>query len=326
MENKSPVARFERASLREIWGDEARDFTPWLASDEGLGLVGDEIGRKLELIKREAAVGPFSADVLAKVVGEEDHKVVIENQLGKTDHDHLGKIITYAAGLGAKTLVWVSDRFCEEHREALNWLNQNSGEGVAYWGLEIRAYRIDNSRPAPQFSPVSSPIGTTKALRSDVSSTERKTTEDIMETAKARHVERLTEIVLRLSQVPDDYVWAEASRAYGGSFRCWRRSMDEKWKMVLGVNVSGERKQTPDGQLDLWIPVPSVAAVGDASGEDTQQALERLPIFMRETVDWIVRVKSESEAEKAVAVISEFFDKHPGSYANEDGAGPTLAA
>ena len=128
--------------------------------------------------------------------GEENHKVVIENQLGKTDHDHLGKMITYAAGLGAKTVIWISDRFCEEHREALNWLNQNMGEGLAFWGFEIHAYRINDSRPAPQFSPVSRPIATTKALRSDVSSIERKSVEEVMEMAKGRQCEHLAIIVL----------------------------------------------------------------------------------------------------------------------------------
>ena len=86
---------------------------------------------------------------LPKSKTEEDHKVIIENQLGKTDHDHLGKIITYAAGLGARTLIWVSHRFCDEHREALDWLNSNTGEQLAFWGLKIRAFRMDGSRPAP---------------------------------------------------------------------------------------------------------------------------------------------------------------------------------
>jgi len=84
-----------------------------------LELLSKVIGRELELIDTEVAVGPYSADILAKAAGQDDYKVIIENQLGKTDHDHLGKMITYAAGLGAKTLIWVSDRFCEEHRAAL---------------------------------------------------------------------------------------------------------------------------------------------------------------------------------------------------------------
>jgi len=309
MDNKSPVAKLERVDLRVIWADEARDFTPWLATEEGLGLVGDEIGCRLELIKREAQVGTFSADILANVVGEEDHKVVIENQFGKTDHDHLGKIITYAAGLGAKSVVWVSDTFCEEHREALNWLNQNTGEGLVFWGLEIHAYRIEGSRPAPQFSAVSAPIATTKVLRSGVSSIKKKTKDEVMQLAANRHVGPLVTILLKLGRGGLDYLWVEPSRAYGGSFRCWRRDEDEKWKMVLGINVSGERKKTPDGQLDLWLPVPAIAAVTDSTVEAVCQKLDRLPIFAKESVDWIVRLKNDVEAENALETISRIFEE-----------------
>jgi hypothetical protein len=157
MGSNPDVGRLERVSLRTIWSDEARDFTPWLATGDALALLKEVIGFDLELIGKEVAVGPYSADILAKSAIDESHKVIIENQLGKTDHDHLGKMITYAAGLGARTLIWVSDRFCDEHREALDWLNHNTSERLDFYGLEIRAFRIDNSRPAPQFSVISSP-------------------------------------------------------------------------------------------------------------------------------------------------------------------------
>src|SRR5512135_1535707 len=89
------LGKIKQVELRFVWEDEARDFTPWLASEEGLGLLGDAIGRELELVKQEATVGPFNADILAREVGEEEHFLVIENQFGKTNHDHLGKLITY---------------------------------------------------------------------------------------------------------------------------------------------------------------------------------------------------------------------------------------
>src|SRR5579863_2405704 len=172
MANNLNVGRLERVSLREIWGDEAKNFTPWLASPEALGLLKNVIGFDLELIGTEVAVGPYSADILAKSAVEEDHKVIIENQLGKTDHDHLGKMITYAAGLGARTLIWISDRFCDEHRAALDWLNYHTSTPLAFFGLEVRAFRIDNSRPAPQFSVISSPNAQAKDAREKVSSTD----------------------------------------------------------------------------------------------------------------------------------------------------------
>src|ERR1700721_759349 len=165
MGSNPDVGRLEKVSLRTIWTDEARDFTPWLASAEALGLLKDVLGFPLELIGTEVPVGPYSADILAKSAIDENHKVIVENQLGKTDHGHLGKMITYAAGLGARTLIWVSDQFSDEHREALDWLNYNTGERLAFYGLEIRAFRIDNSRPAPQFDVISSPNFQTKVAR-----------------------------------------------------------------------------------------------------------------------------------------------------------------
>lgn len=165
---KPSLGKLESVDLREYWGDEARDFTTWLASDEGRTLLGETIGLELEIVRQESRVGPFKADILARVVDtseEEDHLVVVENQLEKTNHDHLGKIISYAAGLKAKTLVWVSESFTDEHRQALDWLNDHAGENLAFFGLQIELWKIGDSPLAPQFKVVSSPNEWTKAIR-----------------------------------------------------------------------------------------------------------------------------------------------------------------
>lgn len=151
------LGTMEQIELREVWQDEARDFTPWLASDAGLALLGDTIDIELELVKKEASVGPFNADILAREVGEEDHFVVIENQLGKTNHDHLGKLIAYASGLKSRTIIWVAESFTDEHRQALDWLNESMGDVAAFYALQIEVWRIGDSLPAPQFRVVSSP-------------------------------------------------------------------------------------------------------------------------------------------------------------------------
>jgi len=143
------LGKIEYIEPRELWPDEAKDFTPWLATEEGLDLLGEAINAELEFVETEAKVGPFNADVLCRVVGEEDHLVVIENQFGKTDHDHLGKLITYASGLKAKTLVWIADSFTDEHRQAIDWLNESKGESAHFFGLEIYAIKIGDSLPAP---------------------------------------------------------------------------------------------------------------------------------------------------------------------------------
>src|SRR5262249_43333411 len=111
----------------------------------------------------ESRVGIFKADIVAKEVGTDD-RVIIENQLARTDHDHLGKLLTYAAGLGAKTVVWVAERISDDHRRALDWLNEVTGEHVAFFALEIELWRIGQSAPAPKFNLVCQPNEWAKSL------------------------------------------------------------------------------------------------------------------------------------------------------------------
>lgn len=117
------LGRLKRVSIREIWKNEASDFTPWLAEPENISLLGDTIGMELEVESVETGVGRFFADILCRETSS-DRFVVIENQIEHTDHDHLGKTITYAAGLGATAVVWIARRFHDEHRAALDWLNE----------------------------------------------------------------------------------------------------------------------------------------------------------------------------------------------------------
>lgn len=144
----------ERVRLREAWQNEATDFTPWLA--ENLDLLATAMGLEadsLELQGQEQAVGPFRADILCRNT-EDDSLVLIENQLARTDHSHLGQLITYAAGLKAVTLVWIAERFTEEHRAALDWLNEITDESFHIFGFEVELWRIGNSPPAPKFNVV----------------------------------------------------------------------------------------------------------------------------------------------------------------------------
>ena len=148
------VASLDEVPLREVWRDEARDFTPWLAAHpDHLGKV---LQMDLELEGAEVAVGPFSADVVLRDANT-GRRVVVENLLETTDHDHLGKLITYAAALEAHWAVLVAKVFRPEHRSALTWLNSISGEGSGFFGIEVHAVRIGDSPAAVRLDVVVEP-------------------------------------------------------------------------------------------------------------------------------------------------------------------------
>lgn len=157
----------QKVDPREIWKHEAHDFTPWLA--ENLNRLGDAIGIELELLEREADVGNFSLDLLAKDLGR-NANVIIENQLAATDHDHLGKLITYASGYDAEVVLWVSTEIREEHRQALDWLNQRTDSRTDFFGVVVEVIRIGDSKPALQFRVIVSPNEWQKTAKKQSSS------------------------------------------------------------------------------------------------------------------------------------------------------------
>lgn len=149
--------------LRTVWPTEADDFTPWLAEKENLNLLGGTIGLELELEAQEKKVGPFSADILCKETAN-DSWVIIENQLERTDHTHLGQLLTYAAGLNAVTIVWIAKRFTEEHRAAMDWLNHITGGDFNFFGLEVELWQIGDSAVAPKFNIACKPNDWSKSV------------------------------------------------------------------------------------------------------------------------------------------------------------------
>lgn len=150
------LGRLHRVDLRDIWETEATDFTPWLARPENLAELGNTLGIDLELEAQEKAVGPFRADILCKDLSS-DSWVLVENQLERTDHGHLGQLLTYASGLQAVTIVWIAAKFTEEHRSTLDWLNKITDDSFRFFGLEVELWRIGDSLAAPKFNIVSKP-------------------------------------------------------------------------------------------------------------------------------------------------------------------------
>lgn len=150
--------------LWEIWKNEAQDFTPWLAKDENLELLSEAIGIDITLEEKESSVGTFSVDVFAKEEGT-GRNIIIENQLEDTNHDHLGKLITYASGKNAEIVIWIVKRARDEHRQAIEWLNSHTDETAAFFLIEIELWKIGQSQPAPKFNVVERPNDWAKAMR-----------------------------------------------------------------------------------------------------------------------------------------------------------------
>lgn len=158
------LGRLKKIDLRQAWKHEANDFTKWLAEEENLALLGDEIGFDLKLTQVEAAVGDFSADILATEPSS-GKKIIIENQLEATDHTHLGQIITYASGYDAGVVVWVVRDVREEHRQAIDWLNTHTDDTIEFYLAKIELWQIADSAPAPKFHIICKPNDWAKRVK-----------------------------------------------------------------------------------------------------------------------------------------------------------------
>ena len=139
---------------RVKWNNESSDFTPWLA--EHIEELNKALGLELDIEIIEVDAGPYSADILAKDTGT-DRYVIIENQLEKTNHDHLGKSLTYASVLDVSTIVWIAPEFTEEYKKALDWLNDHTNDEISFYGVQLELWQIDESRIAVKFNVISQP-------------------------------------------------------------------------------------------------------------------------------------------------------------------------
>lgn len=165
------IGKLTEVDVRDLWKHEQYDFSNWLAKEENIKLLDDEIGLTLMDINKEVYIGSYRCDLIAKdeTTGQ---IVIIENQLEATNHDHLGKIITYAAGLDAKTIIWIVKEAREEHKAAIEWLNNNSSEEIGFFLIELHAYKINDSLPAPMFKVVEKPNNFTKTSKQNYSDKE----------------------------------------------------------------------------------------------------------------------------------------------------------
>jgi len=153
-----PIAKLEPVPLRELWKKEEPDFSTWL--EQNIDALSDALGLNLSVLQRKKPAGAFQVDLVAE--DEEGELVVIENQLGPTDHDHLGKLLTYLTNLEAKTAIWITSDPRPEHVKAVGWLNEATPRDIAFYLVRVAGYRIGGSDPAPLFTPIVAPSSETK--------------------------------------------------------------------------------------------------------------------------------------------------------------------
>ena len=227
------LGTIEKVDIREVWPTEDDHFTPWLG--ENLHKLGAELGLDLELAETEAQVGTFKLDVRANDANTKG-EIVIENQFGQTDHSHLGQLLTYAGGFDAQAVIWIAERFRDEHREALDFLNHRTGEDTQFFGVEIELWRIGSSVAAPHFNVVATPNEwrkqTVRAVRSGQLSDRR---------------ERYREFFQRLiDTLREEYRFTGARK---GQPQSWYSFASGFSSLTYGANFTQEK----DARIELYI-------------------------------------------------------------------------
>lgn len=165
------LGKLVEVDVRKVWKHEQYDFSSWLAEEENISELGKTIGLSLSDVETEKFVGNYRCDIICKdeITGK---SVLIENQLEPTNHDHLGKIITYASGLDATVVVWIVQKVKDEHASAIEWLNKHTDEDLSFFLIEVHAYQIENSKPAPMFSIIEQPNDFSKMVKEYSKNTE----------------------------------------------------------------------------------------------------------------------------------------------------------
>ncbi len=238
------LGEIKHVSLRKIWKNEAYDFTPWLSGN--LELIGKAIGIELDFEAAEVPVGSYSADILARDTGTGKY-VVIENQLEKTNHDHLGKCITYASVLDATAIIWVASNFSDEHKKALDWLNDHTTDDIGFYGIKVELWQIDDSKPAIRLNVISAP---NEAVRQ---ATKRKEQGELSESRKTQlkfwndFRKKLSETgKIRSLQTPRPQYWFDVALGKSGIVLSNTFNTD---KNEIGVRVYISNKQ-----VEEWLP------------------------------------------------------------------------
>lgn len=165
------LGKLEEIDIRKVWAHEQYDFSDWLSKEDNIQQLGNTLNLSLTDVETEKFVGSYRCDIICKdeITGK---NVLIENQLEPTNHDHLGKIITYASGLDASVIIWIVESAKEEHSSAIEWLNKHTDDDVSFFLIEVHAYTIEGSKPAPYFKIIQQPNDFVKQVKNITKNTE----------------------------------------------------------------------------------------------------------------------------------------------------------
>ena len=256
----------EIKDLREVWSHEAHDFTPWLAKN--ISILGDEVGIDISIEETESSVGDFNVDIFA-TDADTGKKIIIENQLEETDHNHLGKLITYASGKSADLVIWLVRKARPEHRAAIEWLNNHTDEGVGFILCEIKVFRIGNSEPAPKFEIIEQPNKWVKEMKKP-SGTNKRTV---------------------LPKIKDMLEWGVVK---GGDILAAKGSDEEATLLQNGhVSVKDEEKSMQDWlrRVTGWKSVETYKfAIHKETGKTLSQIRKE---YMDENMEWLYDTTSK---------------------------------
>ncbi|MEZ4947714.1 MAG: DUF4268 domain-containing protein [Cyclobacteriaceae bacterium] len=158
------LGNLKSIDLRTVWNHEAYDFTRWLARDENISILLEELDIEIKNIKLEESAGRYSVDIIADEI-DSGKRVIIENQLETTDHKHLGQILTYASAHDASIIIWIVKDYTEEHKQAIDWFNRHMPEQISFFLVQLELWQIGNSEPAPRFNIISQPNNWAKTVR-----------------------------------------------------------------------------------------------------------------------------------------------------------------
>ena len=234
MEQK--LGKIKRVDLRNIWKKEDKEFTPWLK--ENIDLLSEKLGIEIIDTQIEEKIGDFKLDIIGKEANTKKF-VAVENQLESTDHNHLGQLITYSAGVNAGIIIWIAKELREEHKRALEWLNENSISEISFFGVEVHAISIDNSNPAVDFRVIVKPNDWERNIKSSTTKTDTEISYVDFYSKLVNFYSGINPKFRKVKAQPQNWLnFGAASR--GGLYFGWAFRMGNRFSVELYIDTGDE--------------------------------------------------------------------------------------